>query len=316
MAEIDNKKMWESILKAKDLPQFENETITEWLQGVIRFALREQNLRFDGKEIVPATEEEIPQEPMFKVCDWIVSPNGVCWHIDKIEDGRYYVSCETGECADWPISSESIYHQWTIQDAKNGDVLSYVTDEEDLWIMIYWSLYEPYEGHVHYHALLVNDNFDDKGTCCICIDDLKPATKEQRELLFQKMKEEGYEWDADTKQLKKIDFDDVDPNHLIHEHIDPQELVSSELDEFENRLGEIIFPTWDIMQGCESCQADIDHVKELAKDLLSIARKQIAGEIDVDDIVDKWNGLNKILPPEGWYRLGVMDVKNLIEKGE
>ena len=99
---------------------------------------------------------------------------------------------------------EDYFRLWTIQDAKDGDVLAYVTDEDALWIMIYRSLYEPYEGHVHYHALLVNDNFSDKGTCCICINDLKPATKEQRDLLFAKMKEAGYEWDAEKKELKKI----------------------------------------------------------------------------------------------------------------
>ena len=31
-----------------------------------------------------------------------------------------------------------------------------------------------------------------------------PATKEQRDFLFQKMKEEGYEWDPVKKELKKI----------------------------------------------------------------------------------------------------------------
>ena len=31
-----------------------------------------------------------------------------------------------------------------------------------------------------------------------------PATKEQRDLLFSKMKEAGYEWDADKKELRKI----------------------------------------------------------------------------------------------------------------
>lgn len=103
-----------------------------------------------------------------------------------------------------PFMYEELLSKWTIQDAKEGDVLSYVTDEEDLWIMIYWSLYEPYEGHVHYHALLVNNNFSDKGTCCISIDNLNPATKEQRDLLFQKMKEAGYKWDADKRELKKI----------------------------------------------------------------------------------------------------------------
>jgi hypothetical protein len=28
-----------------------------------------------------------------------------------------------------------------------------------------------------------------------------PATKEQRDLLFQKMKEAGYEWDSNKKEL-------------------------------------------------------------------------------------------------------------------
>jgi hypothetical protein len=34
-----------------------------------------------------------------------------------------------------------------------------------------------------------------------------PATKEQRDLLFKKMKEAGYEWDAEKKELKKIEDD-------------------------------------------------------------------------------------------------------------
>lgn len=102
------------------------------------------------------------------------------------------------------VCPDTYFRDWTIQDAKDGDILSYVTDEEDLWIMIYWSLYEPYEGHVHYHALLVNDNFSDKGTCCICIDNLKPATKEQRELFFRKMRESNYEWDGNNKKLSKV----------------------------------------------------------------------------------------------------------------
>ena len=32
-----------------------------------------------------------------------------------------------------------------------------------------------------------------------------PATKEQRDILFQKMKEAGYEWNAEKKELRKIE---------------------------------------------------------------------------------------------------------------
>ena len=37
------------------------------------------------------------------------------------------------------------------------------------------------------------------------MQDIKPATKEQYELLFAMMKEAGYEWDAEKKVLKKIE---------------------------------------------------------------------------------------------------------------
>jgi hypothetical protein len=38
-----------------------------------------------------------------------------------------------------------------------------------------------------------------------------PATKEQRDLLFSKMKEAGYEWDAEKRELKKIDAREILP---------------------------------------------------------------------------------------------------------
>ena len=145
-------------------------------------------------------------EPKFKVGDWITD-GYVGGQITSIEDNYpcYKIADFMGGInTSIPFSLQDNYHLWTIQDAKDGDVLAYVTDEEDLWIMIYRSLYEPYEGHVHYHALLVNDNFSDKGTCCICIDNLKPATKEQRDLLFKKMREAGYEWDVEKKEVKEI----------------------------------------------------------------------------------------------------------------
>jgi hypothetical protein len=34
-------------------------------------------------------------------------------------------------------------------------------------------------------------------------DAIIPATKEQRDILFSKMKEAGYEWNAKKKELKK-----------------------------------------------------------------------------------------------------------------
>ena len=147
-------------------------------------------------------------EPKFKVGDWVVHDMSdgrkAIGQIVNITNKSYVLDGE-GFNTFYFNDLENDYHLWTIQDAKDGDVLAYETDKEDLWIMIYWSLYEPYEGHVHYHALLANDNFSDKGTCCICINDLKPATKEQRDTLMKAMADAGWEFDFEKKELKKIE---------------------------------------------------------------------------------------------------------------
>lgn len=146
-------------------------------------------------------------ESKFHEGDWITNGQLTC-KVLNITSKSYELHLYNDDNCHFETDIQSVdkdYHLWTVSDAKNGDVLAYVTDEEDLWIMIYWSLYEPYEGHVHYHALLVNDSFSDKGTCCICIDDLKPATKEQHDLLFSKMKEADYEFNFEKKELKEIE---------------------------------------------------------------------------------------------------------------
>jgi hypothetical protein len=153
------------------------------------------------KEIITDNANKV--EPKFKVGDWI--SNGACtWRIDLIEDDLYCSNCDRFTCGGDIKSIDEQYHLWTIEDAKDGDILSYVTDDGNLWIMIYQSLYKPYKNHVHYRALLVDDDFTDRGTCCIDVDYLKPATREQRGLLFKRMQESGYIWDANKKELINI----------------------------------------------------------------------------------------------------------------
>lgn len=173
---------------------------SEYAQKLYNYPISSNSLNIGNNNQEPADKVE----PKFNVGDWVINTVGDTNQVVKVWDDGYTLDNDTFLSNSWATRH---YHLWTIRDAKDGDVLSYVTDEEDLWIMIYMSLYEPYEGHVHYHALLVNDNFTGKGTCCISINDLKPATKEQRDLLFQKMKEAGYEWDAEKKEPKKIEKD-------------------------------------------------------------------------------------------------------------
>ena len=133
--------------------------------------------------------------------DWVVSPNGVYWHIDAIQNGRYEVTADTGQCGNWPLDT-NIYRLWTIQDAKDGDVLT-----NGKMIVIFKHFEEPsYRQHIV--AYIGLDRGGDiqitDDTWKLGIDKAKPATKEQRALLFSKMKEAGYEFDFEKKELKKI----------------------------------------------------------------------------------------------------------------
>ena len=48
-----------------------------------------------------------------------------------------------------------------------------------------------------------------------------------------------------------------------------------ELTEFEDKLGSIILLTWDVIKEREDCKGDVDDVKQWAKELLDIARKEL-----------------------------------------
>ena len=92
---------------------------------------------------------------------------------------------------------------WTIQDAKDGDVLVNGSN-----IFIFHFLDDTrLKGYCHVN---IDDGrfYDDIGKKeCFCLIDavVTPAAKEQRDLLFQKMAEEGYEWNTEKKEVKKIE---------------------------------------------------------------------------------------------------------------
>ena len=137
-------------------------------------------------------------EPKFKIGDFIV--NDYCMgRIVEITNDAYLLDTEQGI----PFSSHSI-RLWDItKDAKDGDVL--VASDKSLFI---------YDGSINengsagFHIAFTEDmdiilNSDD-GCGWEEKDSCHPATKEQRNTLFTKMKEAGYEWDAENKKLKKI----------------------------------------------------------------------------------------------------------------
>jgi hypothetical protein len=96
---------------------------------------------------------------------------------------------------------EKYYHKFDIKDAKDGDVL--VSQYNKPFI------YNGNRDSFHvgsYCGISVDDRFNVATEKCHWTGNVGvyPATKEQCDLLFAKMKESGYEWDSEKKELKKI----------------------------------------------------------------------------------------------------------------
>ncbi len=87
---------------------------------------------------------------------------------------------------------------WTIQDAKDGDILT-----TDLVHFIFKST-DNLHCYMHCSYSVISDKFDTSDTAVVDSDYVHPATKEQRDILFQKMEKNGYEWDDENKKTKKI----------------------------------------------------------------------------------------------------------------
>ena len=147
-------------------------------------------------------------EPKFKVGDWVVF-NGLTLYIKGIIKGFYITISKGGitNSYDWDI--DNVARLWTIQDAKDGDLLVCDINKAEIggdveklpnivstififknvvssrdYIHSYCHLYDRHvlgvQNTMYYNSFVYN---------------IHPATKEQRDLLFQTMKDAGYEWD-------------------------------------------------------------------------------------------------------------------------
>lgn len=151
--------------------------------------------------------KEIKIESKFKVGYWVVSNNtGDVWQIGAryTKEGQHlYLSNVNNVIMSITLDElNNDYHLWTINDAKDGDVISY----DDGWTCIFKNIhgiwYSSYcfitadgEFHTGYEQHAVDTKLNGSAN---------PATKEQCDLLFQKMKEAGYVWDIEKKELRKM----------------------------------------------------------------------------------------------------------------
>ena len=145
-------------------------------------------------------------EPKFNVGDWVVNKLGNIWHIDSFDAKNYQVTTNKGEHNYFPINIQDRMHLWTIQDAKPGDVLYHKADNGIEYIVMNKGLNENNNVDSYFRYSSINGfGTDIPSVLSAKCDSITPATKEQRDLLFSKMKKDGYEWDAEKKELKKIE---------------------------------------------------------------------------------------------------------------
>lgn len=144
-------------------------------------------------------------EPKFKVGDWITNEESV-WQIDEVKTENYLLIDSEGILFAEEIATiDSEFHLWTIQDAKDGDVLQ-------LGRVI--AIFQKYigKGNCKCHCSVYDGEFEipsqDSSYGC---DNAIPATKEQRDTLMKAMGDARYTFDFEKKELKK--FEDEPENY-------------------------------------------------------------------------------------------------------
>lgn len=128
-------------------------------------------------------------ESKFKVGDWLKYRSAEPFLVEEITEQGYI---NGNSCL--PFEWENEIRLWTVQDAKEEDVLVDVYGNIGIYLRhtgFDWRSYCSFGRRVGFQPFIVNHE----------IEGTHPATPTQRDLLFQKMEEDGYMWDSHAKML-------------------------------------------------------------------------------------------------------------------
>ena len=145
------------------------------------------------KQNAPASD--IPKTK-FKAGDWAMTDYGNVVYIESISETKYLLQCIDGHHEKMSFEYvDTCWRPWTVQDAKDGDVLA----TKDA-VFIFKHMEKAGLSLCNSYCEVIGDSklglgFD------FSVDSVHPATKEERDILFQKIKEAGYGWDSDKKEL-------------------------------------------------------------------------------------------------------------------
>jgi len=189
-------------LKDWDLFQIpEKEVADEWDGHTPQEAaerLHEYLLEKQGEQNLANSAKTCKDEPKFKAGDWVIDKQGIVHKIANVAEivasNIYgYVIVGGGYFND---NTEGV-RRWTIEDAKEGDVLA-----SGEVIFVFNNIHDyklNCKCSIHKDGSVITEPYDLMTSTFF--SEVYPATKEQREFLFAKMKEAGYEWDCYAKRI-------------------------------------------------------------------------------------------------------------------
>lgn len=154
---------------------------------------------YNNEDLVIIEEVDCPK---FNVGDWVFATNDGegPWLITAITDNYYTLQdTQENETSVAQIVIDDKYRLWSLKDTKPGDVLI-SEDDKHPFIFKKFLGYAPsaYCGIDTTDSIYISDA-DRPWTR----DTVRPATYEEKEMLFKKMEEAGYSWDAKSLTLSK-----------------------------------------------------------------------------------------------------------------
>ena len=160
------------------------------------------------KDLIASQNKQKPAdkvEPKFHEGDWVIDNKNRIGVVTRILREHYIISFD-GREEQVPFVRQSLIKPWTIQDAKDGDVL------------VNWNntvfIFDKIEDDVVKYIIAYNNEWNDIKCPTNQLSHLglvepqfefHPATKEQRDTLMKAMADAGYTFYFEKKELRKIE---------------------------------------------------------------------------------------------------------------
>lgn len=202
-----------------ELKESEDEEIRKWIIDDIRYNMNNEPLnnseyKKKAEKAIAWLEKQGEQkladnvEPKFKLGEWVVWNNqyykvnyNSCGY-ELVDQNGLSTSLEYG-------TVDKSAHVFSIKDAKDGDILcTYECNEPKIVFILKGTPKKHYALSYYCYYNIMYPHFgpdSEKGCLAPNDEDVKPATKEQRDVLIKAITDAGYTFDFKEKVLKKIE---------------------------------------------------------------------------------------------------------------